>query len=991
MRTSNTMKTDNGLQNFSLQNLISRCHDRHQNPLKQKKSYSKPRFYKGYPNDFTVRCASKYQVMSHDLETAGISFMPIRQTPRTDHPPRNFAGERFLKHQQVDNWDAIRWHKSYGIQVYTGMPSARDGAPWHDITFNYEALCAAPDAILACIQALVDTAANPLLTITQSGGLRFSCRIPEYLYTNTNQERLYVCNTESLTAEELQQTEAYIEIQGENGYNCWDGRHEILLGDLLNPPIIAKEVFFAPIDALRATLHQPVFQSVPYNQGIPGAPYHLESVQFELAKEAFLERGFSYVRQEDGLHYWSRRDHGIGTVEVALWESEDDVWVRAATSNTDLPTEATRITDVWNDTGILPPLPETGLPIDDRVFAIREGTLSPLALRRQRPVLHKSSPAEKTQETPEKINIQVQRAFDRNVRVLGFIPETTLGKTPEVASLLQKGQILCLNMTDAEFAAKAEQFLQNLNVESVNATLQTNKAQILEDFRLLLDPQYAKTVEQLLETQDGTQWIGIINFMRENQLFPKCEISKTTLNEWGVNWKDDALGNFALTLLNVVEINDKSHADSVRRIRSAIRTFEWLEEELIQQMCHPPLENSQTSPTVYQDPDWTIWHQLKRFFSYYKKDVDAPMKWEDDILRFWVPPVLHPNIRRLLIAAPVVNDEHLSRAFTDEKTEILDTQLKTWEPGNRVFQIRTGLYQQEAILDLSNTWDNLGITETGQRFFWRIQAEIERDPAIKHGIITHFSTIEHLRGIKKNENVCFLTSFQEVEGLETAFQEAQVIWVVGLPEIDLRSTLRRAQILFGNDEEPLSYEREDESYHYRDTRVQSVYEKEVYRIFKEIIDLAQLDRIANKTIMLVTGMRIPEITDKPETLLFDWADIEAAGRLDKLPEAIATREGFETERDNITTETLRREVERILGCSTRQANRVLRRMRGGKRARPLFHVQILELLADGEMTTPDIVEAIDGHPKAINSKLTRMVETGEIVKVKRGVYKLPET
>ena len=974
-----------------LQDIMPRCHDRHEKPLKQKETRSKPLLYEGYPYHFTVYCARRYPVMLHDLEMADISIMPIGRAPGTDHPPRIFAGERFLKRQQVADWDAIRWHKSWGIQVYTGMPSARNGAAWHDITFNYEALCAAPDAILACIQSLLDSVTNPLLTITRSGGLRFSCRIPEYLYTNTHQERLYVCNTESLTAEELHQNKAYIEIQGEKGYNCWDARHEILLGDLLDPPIISKEVFFAPIDALRATFHQPFSQTVPYNEGIPDALYYLESVKLELAKEAFLKRGFSYIKQEDGIHYWSQRNNGIGTVEVSLWESEDDVWVQAETSNIGLPTEATLITDVWDDTGILPPIPETGLPIDDRVFAIREGTLSPLALRRQRPVLHKLSPAEKTHETPEEISVQVQRAFDSNVRVLGFIPETTLGKTTEVTSLLQKGEILCLNMTEAEFAAKAEQFLQNLNVESVDATSQNTKAYIMEDFRLVLDPQYAKTVEQLLKTQDGTQWLGIINCTRENQLFAKCELSKTTLNEWVVNWQDDALGNFALVLLNVVEIRNRTHGNFIRHLRSAIRMFEWLEEELIQQMCHAPLENIQTSPTVRQDPDWTIWHQLKRFFAYYTRDVDAPMEWEDDVLRFRVPPVLHPNVRQLLLAAPVVNDEHLSRAFLHEKTEILDTQMKTWEPGNRVFQIRTGLYQRETILDLSNTWDSLGVTETGQHIFWRIQAEIERDPDIKHGIIAHVSTIEHLQGIAKNENVCFLTSFQVWEGLETAFQEAQVIWVIGLHETGPRSSLRRAQILFGNDEEPLSYEREDRSYQYEDPRVQSVYEKEVFRICTEIIELAQLNRIANKKIMLMTGLRIPDITDRPETLLFDLEDLDIAGGLDKLSDAIATREHFEAERDNMTTETPRREVERILGCSTRQANRVLRRMRGGKRARPLFQDQILELLADGEMTTPDIVDAIEGHPKAINTKLTRMVEAGEIVKIKRGLYTLPKT
>ncbi|MCY4552290.1 MAG: hypothetical protein OXC79_01340 [Candidatus Poribacteria bacterium] len=44
--------------------------------------------------------------------------------------------------------------------------------------------------------------------------------------------------------------------------------------------------------------------------------------------------------------------------------------------------------------------------------------------------------------------------------------------------------------------------------------------------------------------------------------------------------------------------------------------------------------------------------------------------------------------------------------------------------------------------------------------------------------------------------------------------------------------------------------------------------------------------MANKKVMLITGLRIPEIIDRPETLLFDWEDLEVAGGLDKLSEAI---------------------------------------------------------------------------------------------------------
>ena len=1040
-----------------LQNLVTRCHQRHEEPLKQRKTVVTPLPYKRLPYYFTVHCAHRYPVLLQDLEAAGISFMPIGCAPVADRPPRSFGGDRFLKRQQTTDWEVIQWSKSWGIHVYTGVPSARDGAPWHDIDFKYEAICAAPDAVLACIQALVSAVVNPLLTLSKSGGLRFSCRVPGYLHPNAKQARLYVYK-ETPTAENPHQHEAYLEIFGAKGHTCWDARAEILLGDLLDPPVISKEVLFAPIDALRAVLHKPVPQSLQYKEDASDAPYSLGSNKLDLAKEAFFKRGFSYVRQEDEFHYWRRQ--GSGNTEVSLWESEGGVWICASTSDIGLPMEATLITDVWEDTGILLPIPATGLPVDDKVPAVREGKLSPLAIKRPAPVLQQFGPTEDIHETREKIGVQVQRAFDRDVRVLGFISDIDAEKDGEVESLLQNSEVIYVQ--DAELAVEAEQFFQKRNVGSVarwrdrtylwdevkdipvdvrmatpfergnvcedaqrcevlekkggNAsesicpqcrvytacqargylsqfsTLQTTKAQILEDSRLFLDPRYTKIVERLLERRDGTHPLCIINVLRENALFLECELSKTELEEWVANWRGSALGNFAILLLNAVEIRDKSHAQSIKRLRTVMQTFEWLAEEIIEQMCHvdaAPVENIQAFPAVYADPNWTFWHQLKRFFAHYTRDTDAPMRWDGEVLRFGVPPVLHPSIKHLLVTSPALYGEHLRRAFLGEETEILSTQPIAWVPGNRVFQIRTGIYPRKTILDLSNTWDVLGVSETGQHIFWRIQAEIERDPNIKHGIITHVYTIRQLKDIAKNENVCFLTDFRRVKGLETAFQEVEVIWIVGVPEIEQYAILERTQILFGNDEEPLSYEIEPKSYCYKDERVQSVYEKTVTCIFTEIMELVQLNRSPNKKVMLITGLRIPEITDRPETLLFDWEDFDVAGGLDKLAEVITTRQRFETERDNLTVESSRKEVERVLGCSPRQANRALQRMRGGK-VRVTFREQILVLLADGEKKTPELTAAIQGHPKAINTELTRLVGLGEIVKVRRGVYKLPE-
>ena len=198
-------------------------------------------------------------------------------------------------------------------------------------------------------------------------------------------------------------------------------------------------------------------------------------------------------------------------------------------------------------------------------------------------------------------------------------------------------------------------------------------------------------------------------------------------------------------------------------------------------------------------------------------------------------------------------------------------------------------------------------------------------------------------------------------------------------------------MLYGNDAEPLSYEADTAFQHYKDERVQSVYIQTVAELITKIVGYAGLNRWRGKKVVFISSLAIPGITDRPETLLFDWEDFEVAGRLDKLPETIATRQRFDAERDQITADTRRQDVQRILGCSARQANRVLNKLRGGNIPRVPFREQILTLLSDGEKKASDVVAAVQGHPQAIHKELTRLTKTGEIVKVRWGVYTLPKT
>ncbi len=1125
--------------------LIQRCHQRHQKSLRQQKTVATPAMLGAtHRHQYTVYCAHKYPLLLDDLEQAGISFMPIGRAPEHDSGPKAMMANRFLKRQRMKDWRARRWDASWGIQIYTGIPSERDGAGWHDLDFKYEAISAAPSDVLPYIEVLVNAVSNPLLAMSRSGGLRFSCRVPEYLHPNTEEARLYVYK-HTPTLENPYHRDIYLEIFGEKGYSRWDARYEILLGNLLDPPMISKEVLFAPIDALRAKLHEPIPKKIKQNETVANTLSSLGSYNLDLAKEALSKRGFSYVRQAADFHHWIRYGGDANNTDALLWENEETVWLRTSTSHTELPMEATPITEIWSDTGIIPLTLAPALPISDKMIAVRDGKLSPLAIRRPRSVLRKPETPQKDDQTPEETITRIERVLDGTARILGFNVEADGKCHYDTESQLLNSGATCLNVPSTKFAKEAEQRFQEQDVRSVvrwkprihlweqvkeipvdermahpfqhgnvcedperctaleekggdpgesicpqcpayeacqergylsqPAALQRAETQILEASQLFFDPQHAKLVDTLLKQVDSrdNRLCIIDNVTDVPSLFLRCRLSKNVLEEWIVNWRGSALGNFATTLLNALEIRGKTHGDAVKRVRAVMQTFEWQEEEIIQQMmqvnvrgrvvekgkidpeteqelarftiefesgtsAYIPLNNDvrniltakglpvfplrsfrlnedmkiqmpmaeaiqlgilnpetvqsiQAFPKVYRDPNWTFWHQLKHFFASYTRDADAPVRWDHKILTLTIPPILHSSVRRLVLISETLSEQHLRRTFRDNEIEVQCIQPTPWQPGNQIFQIRTGHYQPEMILDYGSVWDVIGISKMGQRFFAGIRAEIERKPNIKHAIVANPKIRTKLAQIIGNENVGFITYSGEITQGNTNLADADVIWLVGMPARPIDTIWSCAQALFGNDEKPLCYDRVMEPWHYKDERVHGVYEAAARRVITQVVRRTRLNSRTNKKIMLLTGLELPNITDRPETLLFDWEDFEIAGGIDKLPEIIATRQHFETEKANLTGESGRDKVQYILGCTHIHANRVLRKLRGGNASRITFREQILTLLASGdEKKAAEMVAVIDGNPKAIRHALTKLTNAGEIVKVRRGVYALPK-
>ena len=1014
-----------------LTNLIERCHQRHKKPLQQRKTVVTPALYKDCPFYYKVHCSRRHPQVLDDLERADISFMPIGRAPEDDKGPKDYGGDRFLRRQSTDDWRVNRWIESWGMQIYTGIPSEQAGARWHDIHFTYQAICDAPDAVLACVEKLIRITAKPLLTMTKSGGIRFSCRVPDYLHPYTDAAKFYIYKYLPISDDQFNRN-VFLEILGDRSYSRWDARYEILLGNLLDPPVITRELLFVPIDTMRDALHEPEPPGTIRPKTGNTAPPSLGSKNLNLAKDAFIKRGFSYLQRDKDFHHWIHQDSNGDNIYAWLWEDWGNVWVRGSAPISGLPRRAMLITDVWDDTGIPAPT-SSAVPVTDKVQSVREGKLSPLAIKRPRPLLYKDESTKKVYGTLEETSTQIRSVFKMDARIIGVNTETS----------------------------------------SVPFTFQRAKAKIIPSNKLLLDPNYAPLAEKILAPVDDTERVCIIEDRKTEDLFLKCELLKSVLERWEVDWQGRALAYLANALLNALKQRGQPYDNPIPRIRAAVEAFQQHEDELIQQMCQLNMQGKVVEhvhvdaktkqeltrfaiefedgtilyiplnvkaenilkangmpcflldrsfnlnediripmsmagaieigildtdsvekilllPTVCRYPNWTFWHQLKRFFAYYKRDTDAPMQWSGEKLIFFVPPMLHPSVKRLMVISPTLSENYLRRVFPDEEIEFVRTKQTAWVPGNKVFQLRSVTFTYRTILNIDNSLDIPSMSKIGERIFMWIGAEINRDLSVKHAIITNKSIIELLKDLSEKENVSFVTYFKAMYRDEIDFQDVDVAWIVGTPHWSERFRWRRVQMLYGNDEEPLNYEGSSETNHFKDKRVQSVYLHNIAGLLSHFIGKIGMNRCGGKSVMLLTNFALPDITDRPETQLFDWEDFEIAGELDKLPEVIDTRERFEAERDNLTANSSREEVERILGCGSRQANRVLQKLRGGNILRVSFREQVLTLLKDGEKKTAELTEAIEGHPVAIKLELKRLVDAGEIVRVRRGVYTLPQ-
>lgn len=1005
----------------SMKDIIQQCHEQRGKERQQRETIVSPTLHGEYPYDYLVYCARRYPLLLRDLEQADISFMPIGQAPEFDRGPVYRGGTRLLRRQGTLNWEPRRWFASWGIQVYTGTPSARDGANWHDIEFTYRAIRNAPDAVVACLDALINAVMHPLLTLLKCGGLRFSCRVPDYLHPNTTDARQYVHKYLPDT-DPHSDGDVYVKIIGDKGFTRWDARYEILTGSLLDPPTISKDVLFAFLDVLREALHEPaptseldttdevladtqdfddfaVIESLETEQGVNENILavrrgEVSSIGMKRPRPLLEKVDSPAVEDERNFSEGKERILGLVTGSISTEKKREieatfldtaPLWINANTAH-----DAEEVERYYEGLGV------SVARWKQRDYRWEQAKWIPIAERMQNPFAHRN-----VCEDAERCEALEQKGGEPNKSICPSCPVYDVCQTRGYLSQFE--------------------------------TLKEKQVIVSEIPNLFLDRRHAASVDALIVPNR----ICIINDSESQltKLFSAYHLSTEILEGWLINWGGAVLGQFAKTLLNAIRITDSQHGDIAKRIRTVVQAFKGLEDSIVQQMCQincrdkagsriatdtdsaiqmgsldiSSSENIEKAPNVYRDSEWTLWHQLKTFFAYYTRDIDAPMFVDDGILRFWLPPRIHQEIQKLVFISPAFSEDCFKEAFPEETVSVRQIAAqKTSLSGNKAFQLRSASHISQAIANYEVNWDVFNLSEIASRFFRGIYQEMKRHPDRNHVVISSTSARMMLKNVFDNiisyhdlikDTPAHLEDlrstfeavdayYQRINALRSIFETADVVWIVGTPYWPPKFIWEQAKILFGNQAEPLNYNLTMNPYQFEDKRIQELYEQNAVGTLTQIIRITGFNEASDKTLILNTVLRIPAVTDAPETELFDWEDFEIAGGLDELPETIRIREGYEAEYENMDASWNRKRVEYLLGVSKAQANRILMRLRGGKLERIPFHVQILELLSDGEKTTSEILESIEGNPGSIKNELTHLVEIGEIVRIRRGVYAL---
>ena len=396
--------------------------------------------------------------------------------------------------------------------------------------------------------------------------------------------------------------------------------------------------------------------------------------------------------------------------------------------------------------------------------------------------------------------------------------------------------------------------------------------------------------------------------------FLEINLPKSRLVQMRDDWTGSDPSQFAKDILRILE--SEGDLSELRSLVMGLRTVErdsilegltcvmWNGQVLSRDeahRCHDFRSASRSLDTISNLPrleteDWNLLVQLELFFERYPRDTDMPMKYENDTLTFYLPPLPMNTRARMGFMSATLNETMFRRAMDNRQIKrgdvsFHDTGVTEWHDLAIVYQLRTNRNPRATTYTpKGERGDGDLLSVTGDVYFGLVSEDLKKP---NRGLITYKALLEEkaseLEGIPT-------ANFGGLVGLDTHFDGVKVLHVLFSPELPLSAVEFKAKMIFGNETEPLCYDR-DENGRYIDTRLQACYDSGVA---DELLQGIGRGRLVSKYIIVVVWCShyLPGITDRPQCYLFDEVDWEQTdGDLSKLQAVISEREAAEQSGD----------------------------------------------------------------------------------------------
>ena len=468
------------------------------------------------------------------------------------------------------------------------------------------------------------------------------------------------------------------------------------------------------------------------------------------------------------------------------------------------------------------------------------------------------------------------------------------------------------------------------------------RAVILPMPDLFTNPKYRTFASRLINYW-GADRLCVVDEADVFKLFVECSLSVERLKKLGEMWRGETLGDFVECILALLDADNfykigqvlalltdgevKQISEQLRSLRIKYVSGAGYVSYQIMSLDDAVAGGYRSADTEQSienlesvDRNFGLLEQLQIFFTHYRRIEDAPISFHQGMLRWWIPPQLHPKVKKIGFMSATANLDFFKRLFPDAVD--LDVPMSQWVQGAEFYQLRTAKCPRATVLELKEIdtgWEFVGMKPAGEKLWQMIIAEIQNTHDLRHAIISYKDVLTWA-AVDVKELGIVTANYGGLVGLDTEFQDVDVLWVVFSPELKPEDVEWRTKMLFGNDDLTLDFSRSDDG-RYVDERVQAVYESGVIAELIQAVGRARLNRKPRKVVLLCSH-RLPGVTDRSESVLFDETDFEVAGGLDGLAQVVRSRESAERLAESLTGENTVAEFQVAWGCSESQARRL---------------------------------------------------------------------